>query len=82
MGETVEEKLNYLLETKQLIKEAIINKGQTIDENTPFRDYAALITAIRTSEDLNAQLDAQDAVLMQQEARIAELEAIIANLTA
>ena len=81
MGETVEEKLNYLLETKQLIREAIVNKGQTITEDTPFRDYASLITAIKTSEDLNAQLDAQDAILMQQEARIAELEAIIANLT-
>lgn len=82
MGETVEEKLNYLLETKQLIKEAIVNKGQEINDDTPFRDYAALITAIKTSEDLNEQLNAQDAVLMQQEAKIAELEAIIANLTA
>lgn len=81
MGETVEEKLNYLLETKALMKDAIIAKGQTITEETPFRDYVALITAIKTSEDLEIQLSAQDALIAEQQAKIAELETIIANLT-
>lgn len=82
MEQTVEEKLDYLLETKALIKNAIISKGQTITDDTPFRDYVNLILAIKTSEDLETQLNAQDAVIAQQQARITELENIIAGFTA
>jgi hypothetical protein len=82
MEQTVEEKLDYLLETKALIRNAIISKGQTITDDTPFRDYVNLILAIKTSEDLETQLNAQDAVIAQQQARITELENIIAGFTA
>ena len=82
MEQTVEEKLDYLLETKALIRNAIISKGQTITDDTPFREYVNLILAIRTSEDLETQLNAQDAVIAQQQARITELENIIAGFTA
>ena len=38
--------LNYLNETKQLIKSSIINKGQEIDDNDTFRSYADKINLI------------------------------------
>lgn len=40
--------LNYLNETKQLIKSSIINKGQEIDDNDTFRSYADKIDNIAT----------------------------------
>lgn len=39
-------KLEYLAETKSLIKEAIIKKGQTIDDNITFREFVEKITNI------------------------------------
>lgn len=38
--------ITYLNSTKYLIKNAIINKGQEIDDNTPFRDYVEKINNI------------------------------------
>lgn len=40
---TVADKLNYLLETKNRIKQALIDKGVEVPENTTFRGYADLI---------------------------------------
>ena len=45
---TVQEELNYLEETKSLIKQVIINKGQDISNNTPFRNYVNKINDIDT----------------------------------
>lgn len=45
---SIKSDLNYLEETKGIIKNAIINKGQLIDDNTPFRDYADRIENIST----------------------------------
>lgn len=45
---SIKSDLDYLEETKGLIKEAIINKGQDIDANTPFRDYVDKIADIQT----------------------------------
>ena len=36
---SIKHDLDYLEETKGLIKQAIINKGQDIDDTTPFRSY-------------------------------------------
>lgn len=52
MGTTTD-KLNYLLETKSLIKEAIEYKGQAIDETDTFRDYADRIKNISTTSRMN-----------------------------
>jgi len=41
-------KLNYLQETKNQIKSAIVGKGVTVDSSTPFRDYAGAINNIGT----------------------------------
>lgn len=48
---TFAEKVSYLNDTKQLIKDAIKNKGVTVEEDTPFREYANKIANIPVSID-------------------------------
>ena len=48
------DELNYLKETKQQIKQAIIDKGQEIEDDTPFRYYAAKIEDIETGGDTSS----------------------------
>lgn len=43
---TVAEKLAYVAETKEQIMLAILGKGIAVPIDTPFRDYAALISEI------------------------------------
>lgn len=47
----LQDNLNYLDETKQLIKQAIVNKGQSISEEDTFRSYVGKIEAIETGID-------------------------------
>lgn len=42
----ISDKLSYLIESKNLIKTAIMAKGVTIQDDTPFRNYADLISTI------------------------------------
>ena len=44
-------KLNYLDETKELIREAIVAKGQAVTDSDTFRSYADKIGAIETAAD-------------------------------
>lgn len=46
----LQDNLNYLEDTKNLIKQAIIAKGQTITDNDTFRSYKDKIAAIKTGE--------------------------------
>lgn len=46
MASNVEGKFQYLMETKELIKAAINEKGQSVTDSTPFREYASKIQAI------------------------------------
>lgn len=46
MSNTTVDKLNYLSETKDAIKQAIVNKGVTVDDSTTFREYADKIGSI------------------------------------
>ena len=48
MPQTTSEKLEYLNNTKSLIKNEIINKGQEITSSTPFREYVDKINNIET----------------------------------
>lgn len=59
----LQDNLDYLNETKRQIKNAIINKGQTIGASDTFRSYADKIEAIQTSEDLDTELNAQDQII-------------------
>ena len=45
---TIQDKLNYLNTTKGLIKQAIIDKGQTIADTDTFRSYTNKISAINS----------------------------------
>lgn len=45
---TLNEKLEYLSQTKEYIKEAIISKGQGVSSSDTFRSYASKISAIDT----------------------------------
>lgn len=40
MSEIIDNKFKYLDDTKHLIKQAIVDKGETISDNAPFREYA------------------------------------------
>lgn len=68
---TLYENLEYLNETKGIIKQAIIDKGVEIDENTSFREYADKISDIttggsgdiklfETQEDMQADVNPQE----------------------
>lgn len=48
--ENIQEHLAYLQETKEQIKQAIVNKGQTIADNTTFREYVNEIEDIYNSD--------------------------------
>lgn len=52
MGTTAD-KLNYLSNTKSLIKNAIVNKGQTVNSGDTFRSFASKIENISSGVDLN-----------------------------
>mgnify|MGYP001623612737 FL=1 len=48
---TINDKIEYLAETKNLIKQAIIAKGQAIEDTDTFRSYASKIQNISTGID-------------------------------
>lgn len=57
----LQDNLNYLNDTKTLIKQAITNKGQEVSENDTFRSYANKIEAIETGVDTSdATAEASD----------------------
>lgn len=52
---TISDKLTYLANVKQTIKNAIINKGQTIEDTDTFASYADKINDISTTPNLQAK---------------------------
>ena len=50
---TLADKLNYLIGTKNAIKQAIIGKGITVNDNDTFRSYANKINSISTGISLD-----------------------------
>lgn len=67
----LQDNLDYLAETKDKIKSAIIEKGQPISDNDTFRSYADKIKDISTGEDLEAELSAQEQVIQQMKIALA-----------
>lgn len=49
----LKKQLDYLEETKQLIKEQLVAKGQPVDENTTFREYVDNMDILIDTEDGN-----------------------------
>lgn len=54
---TSADKLAYLLETKELIKNAIKTKGVDVTDEDTFRQYAGLIYMIKTVEEPDGPAD-------------------------
>lgn len=46
----LQDNLNYIEDTKNLIKQAIISKGQSVSDNDTFRSYKDKILASKTGE--------------------------------
>ena len=46
---SIKEKIDYIKETKDLIREAIIAQGVDVPENTTFREYANKIDSIKNT---------------------------------
>lgn len=55
MGTTTE-KLTYLQETKDAIKNAIVAKGVEVPEGTTFREYAEIINLILSNKKIQANV--------------------------
>ena len=51
MANTTSDKLNYLIATKEAIRQALIAKGVSVPQNASFRSYATLISQIPTGTD-------------------------------
>ena len=50
MNANTRKKLSHLSETKDLIKAALIEKGQSVSDTDTFRSYADKISGIKTAE--------------------------------
>lgn len=46
---SITDKIEYLKETKRLLKELIIKNGGSVDDNTPFREYVTIIDELLTN---------------------------------
>ena len=46
---SITDKIEYLKETKRLLKELIIKNGGSVDDNTPFREYVTIIDGLLTN---------------------------------
>ena len=55
----LEQKVDYLADTKDMIRQAIINKGQPVEENASFRSYADSI------EELTGEINNQDVLITE-----------------
>ena len=53
------QKLNYLLDTKKLIKQAIINKNVKVNDTDTFRSYAAKIDSINHNQAITTESSVQ-----------------------
>lgn len=55
--EELNTQIEYLKETKNLIKQQLISKGQPVDDNTTFREYADNMNNLVDTTDANATSD-------------------------
>ena len=47
---SITEKIDYLKETKRLLKEVILKHGGLVVDTTPFRDYVTIIDNLLTNQ--------------------------------
>ena len=63
MANTTADKLNYLIATKEAIRQAIIAKGVSVPQDAPFRSYATYIASIVGVDTSDATATAEDIML-------------------
>lgn len=68
MAHTTADKLQYLSEAKALIRQAIIDMGVDVPENTPLKEYATKILAIQTGTDTSDATATADDLLINKTA--------------
>jgi hypothetical protein len=79
-SQDLQDNLDYLTETKKQIRQAIIDKGVDVPEDTPFRDYVKKIRSIvNYDEDLLATINEQNELIDTQTSTINDLENTIAE---
>lgn len=70
MSDNITNQLTYLNETKQMLKQAIIDKGQELDDATPFRNYVEKVSAIETGVDTSDATATADDIVSSKTAYV------------
>ena len=75
----LQDNLDYLNNTKQIIKQSIINKGQAISDTDTFRSYADKISAIETGKGDVKLFETEEAMQADTKAKEGDLAVVYKN---
>ena len=75
----LQDNLDYLNNTKQIIKQSIINKGQSISDTDTFRSYADKISAIETGKGDVKLFETEEAMQADTKAEEGDLAIVYKN---